>query len=702
MATDGHEPGSASADIPKPPDPERLVTWRIAATIAGLLVAAALGVLLVYRFVETERARELHDWQIRIGIVADSRASEVDAWLRRQSDEMRALAENVTVQLFMTELDVAGGDLGQVADAEAQLAYVHNLLVVTADRTGFAGPVLGPQVPANVPRAAVGGLALVDRGGRLLEATEDFAPPALPEDPGLLARGGLLPLRLDAAGAPSLAVVAPVHPLQAEPRPGAELGYVIGVKPVAPELYSLLENSGTLARSLEVLLVRPSGVTIDYLSPLADGTAPLGLSLDADTADLAASFALRSPGGFGLRKDYRGIEVLATGRALPAADWALLVKVDRAEALAESESRLARLMAVLLLVIALVGVAMAGLWRHGASRRAARAARLYRETAEILGHQRNLLRLVTDSQPTGIFILDDGGRYRFANRVAAADAGIAAEDMIGKQIAAVLGPASAERYLALNRRAKETGWARSGLVRADGEAGARVLSSEHIPVDPTPELPSSVLVVERDVTVEITERERRERTLDHLVEALVGVVDRRDPFAAEHSERVGRLTHLLAVEIGLDETQREAARLAGRLMNFGKILVPAAVLSSSDRLSEEELARVREGIAATADLLADVEFDGPVVETLRQSQEHVDGSGHPRGLSGEEILITARLVAVANGFVGMISARAHREALSIDQATAALMSGAASVYDQSVVAALVNYLDNRGGRAEWQ
>jgi HD-GYP domain-containing protein (c-di-GMP phosphodiesterase class II) len=89
-----------------------------------------------------------------------------------------------------------------------------------------------------------------------------------------------------------------------------------------------------------------------------------------------------------------------------------------------------------------------------------------------------------------------------------------------------------------------------------------------------------------------------------------------------------------------------------------------------------------------------------VVETLRQAQAHWDGSGLPAGLSGEEILITARIIAVANAFVGMTSRRAHRAPLGIDEAVETLLKGVGKEFDRRVVAALVNWLDSRGGRAE--
>ena len=678
------------------------VQWRIAGTFGLLILATAIGVLLVFRFVDQERDRNLRAWQQRLGIVADSRAAEIDKWVARQTEEIATLTRNPSVQLFLTEFDLAGGDPAGVTDAAGQIEYLQNFLVVTADRAGFTAPILGPDVAANVERASPAGLAIVDTQGRPLAVTPAFQPPRLPADRGVGPEGTAQDLFLDRSGAPAMGFYAPVYSIQADAGPGAEIGYVVGVRQVAGALFPLLEQPGAIERSLEALLLRAGDNLVEYLSPRADGSAALTRPLAMNTPALAGAMALREPGSFGIYRDYRDTEVLVTGRALDAMPWVVAIKVDRGEALAASESRLTRLLVGLLLAIALAAAAIVAVWRHGASRRAAKAAQLYRLTADALEQQRNLLKLVTDSQPTSIFILDESGTYRFANKVAAETAGISSDDLLGKSLSAVIGPASAQRYLALNEEALDAGDARSRTARVNGQAQERVLISEHIPMSATTALPKSVLVVERDITAEVTERERRERTLEHLVQSLVNVVDRRDPYAAEHSLRVGRLSKLIAAEMGLDDVECETARFAGALMNVGKILVPESLLTRDTVLSEAERKQIQDGINATAELLAEVEFSGPVIETLRQSQERFDGRGWPRGLEGDEILLSARITAVANAFVGMVSARAHRPGLSVESVTSELLNEAGAAYDRRVVAALVNYLDNKGGRDDWQ
>lgn len=670
----------------------------------ALVLAAIVAIALVLRFAEAERDRDLRIWQVRLGIVADSRFAAVDAWLAEQLGELTALAENASLQLYLSQLAVAGGQPERDALAEAQADYLRNLLVVSAERAGYVVPSAVSPVEANVERVGVSGLALLDAAGRPLVAT-----PAMPPVDGALAafvaglpagKRGILDIHLNAAGRPAMAFAAPVFAVQTDPDASTQIGYVLGVKEISGELYPLLKQPGESSATARAVLVRPAGAAIEYLSPLPDETAPLTVKMARDTPALDAAFAVETPGGFALRRDYRDREVLVTSRSFTEVPWTLMYEVERAEALVDSEARRTRLTVILVVSVIAAAAAMLAFWWYGSSRRAALAARRYREIADRLEHQRNLLRLVTDSQPTAIFILDEAGQYRFANGQASRRAGIPAAEMLGKPIANVLGPDAAKRYLAAHRQALDSGRAYSETARVEVGGAPRILQSDHIPMSATTETPRGVLVVESDITEAVTERERRGRIQLQLVRTLVDVVDRRDPFAAAHSARVARIARAVAAEMGLDPRETETAEIAGNLLNLGKILIDRELLTRSGRLSEAERLEVRHSLQAGADLLQGVEFDGPVVETLRQAQAHWDGSGIPEGLSGEDILVTARIIAVVNAFVGMVSPRAHRAALATDQAVEQLLQQVGTRYDRSVVAAFINWVDNRGGRDE--
>jgi len=672
---------------------------------AALVVAAVvLTGFLALRYVESEWLRDQRNWQVRLGIVADSRFAAVNGWLEAQLRSLSALAENPSLQLYATQIALAPTDDESMSIIDAQTEYVRNLLEASALQSGFAGGETA-KVKASLPASGTAGIALLDGKDQLVVGSSTLPPLTGPlRDFVTTLKPGetrVHDIYGNAGGRPTMAFAIPVFAVQGSLEPDAQIGTIIGVKEVAAEVYPLLRQPGETSKTAAATLVRRSGDVIEYLSPLRDGTPALSLQLAANTADLDAAYAIDNPGGFAQQKDHRGDAVLVTGRRFDLVPWTLMYTVERDEALADAESRLRRFVAAVLLGVCFLAALLVAGWRQIRLRHARQSAGRLQGLADEIDHQRRLLRLVTDSQPTPVFILDEQGCYRFANRQAVAEADAPADDMLGKSLGHVRGADVAKRYLPLNRRALESGEAVEELHRLEGPDGLRVVQSEHIPIAAAAGRDASVLVVENDVTAAVAERERRARTLGDVVKTLVGVVDSRDPFAAHHSTRVAALASAIAAEMNLSDTDVNTAETAGSLLNFGKVLVAPELLTKTGELSDGDRAKVRQSVQTSAALLQGINFDGPVVETLRQAQAHWDGSGFPQGLAGEQILLTARIVGVANAFVGMVSRRAYREALEVDKALELMLAQVGKSFDRRVVAALVNFLDNRGGRGHW-
>ena len=145
----------------------RKVNWVVVGAAVGLVVLAVGAIFFSFRFVEDERQREMQAWQVRLGIVADSRAAAVNEWIERNFAALGELTENASLQLYMTELEMSAGDKDAVTDEAAQATYLHNLLVASADRTGFKPPPSAGEINANVERAGVAGMGLADEDGKL-------------------------------------------------------------------------------------------------------------------------------------------------------------------------------------------------------------------------------------------------------------------------------------------------------------------------------------------------------------------------------------------------------------------------------------------------------------------------------------------------------------------------------------------------------
>jgi len=678
---------------------------RALAAVALLLIGIGVGVFFVLRFGQAEAERDLRAWQDRLGIVAESRLEAIDSWLGRQYDALEELSENTSVKLYMTQLALADGDFGGIADEPAERSYLRNLLVAAADQAGFTGPVSGPEIDASVERDGSAGIAILDAGGRPLVTTPGMPAIDARLNATLAAaprnQRGFIDMFAGLAGQPTIGFIVPIFALQSDDSADSVIGHVVGLRLVSTELYPLLKQPGVTETSAEALLVRQESAVVRLLSPTVDGAPAFSRTLALDTPELAEAFAIAAPGGFAIKRDYRDTEVLLTSRILKNAPWVLLHKVDRVEALADSDSRRQRLLIAFFLIIGVVAAALIAVWFHASSRRAGEAATRFRTLAERFDRQQRFLTLVTDSQPNDIAIVDEHGTLRYGNRTLANSVRLSVADLAGKTLAAFYGPFAARHIEALNQRALDHATPVTETHQVEINGDLRTVQTVHVPLGETTGLSRSVLLVNEDITEAVIEREKRARSLRDLVGTLLSVVDRRDPYSAHHSTRVAEVLHAIGEEMGLEPQLLETVGIAGSLMNLGKIFVPKELLTANRALSDEERKLIVESVLTSADLLEGVAFEGPVVETLRQLLEHVDGTGHPKGLKGDDILKTARICAVANAFVGMVSARAYRPGLEFDRAIDILMDEAGRRFDRSVVAALVNRLDNHGGRQRW-
>lgn len=349
---------------------------------------------------------------------------------------------------------------------------------------------------------------------------------------------------------------------------------------------------------------------------------------------------------------------------------------------------------VMFLSIGLAVGASFATWRYGL-RRLEVAEQRIAAGSRAQADQLRYLRLMIDMQPDPVLLVDGQDRCVVANQILIDRAAVHRDDVAGTPMADIVPSEALARYQDLNRRARDLAKAQTHTHRSDPSDDYRVFRSDHIPIGDPPGFSGGVLILERDLTGIAAAQKNDARMSNQLIRALIKLLDGRDPFAAHHSAKVAIVAHAVAQELGLSDELASTAKMAGSLMNIGKILAPSDLLTREGALSDDERRRVRDGIQASADLVSHIDFPGPVVDTLRQVFEKWDGTGMPRGLKGDEILISAQVVSLANSFVAMISPRAHRGGISIDEATAALTREAGTTYGPDIVAALASRLRDR-------
>jgi len=198
-----------------------------------------------------------------------------------------------------------------------------------------------------------------------------------------------------------------------------------------------------------------------------------------------------------------------------------------------------------------------------------------------------------------------------------------------------------------------------------------------------------------DVTDRIAAESALREALQGTIEAIGLTTETRDPYTAGHQRRVTELAVAIAEELGLAAEQIEGIRAAGLMHDIGKMAIPAEILSKPSVLTDTEMALIQSHPQVAYDILKAISFPWPLAQIVLQHHERIDGSGYPQGLRGDEILIEARILAVADTVEAMASHRPYRAALGIDLALEEIENRRGSHYDPDVVDACLRLFGER-------
>jgi len=190
--------------------------------------------------------------------------------------------------------------------------------------------------------------------------------------------------------------------------------------------------------------------------------------------------------------------------------------------------------------------------------------------------------------------------------------------------------------------------------------------------------------------------ENLRKAVSTTIQVMISAVEARDPYTAGHQRRVADLARAIATEMGLPQDTIEGIRMAGSIHDIGKLSIPAEILSKPTKLSENEFSLIKEHARKGYEMLKDVESPWPLAEIVYQHHERMDGSGYPRNLKGDEILMEARIMAVADVVEAMASHRPYRPALGIDAALKEIEDNRGILYDADVVDVCLRLFREKG------
>lgn len=192
------------------------------------------------------------------------------------------------------------------------------------------------------------------------------------------------------------------------------------------------------------------------------------------------------------------------------------------------------------------------------------------------------------------------------------------------------------------------------------------------------------------------------RMLNGTVEAMSSLCQKIDPYTAGHQRRVARLACDIGKKMGLSDEQVYGLRVIGMVHDIGKMALPDEILSKRGELNAEELGLVKTHPQVAYDVLKNLEFPWPVAETVLQHHERIDGSGYPNQLAGEDIIMEARIVCVADVVESMIYHRPYRLAPGLDKALEEIELNSGVLYDPVVTHACFKLSSNGGIKLDWE
>jgi len=194
--------------------------------------------------------------------------------------------------------------------------------------------------------------------------------------------------------------------------------------------------------------------------------------------------------------------------------------------------------------------------------------------------------------------------------------------------------------------------------------------------------------------------EKLQRTMEGTINIMAKIVETRDPYTAGHQQRVSKLAISIAQEMILSQDKIEGIKITALIHDIGKMSIPAEILSKPSKLNEMEFGLIKNHPKIGYDILRKIDFPWPLAEFILQHHERRDGSGYPKGLKGDNILMEARILGVADVVEAMSSHRPYRPALGIDKALEEISKNKGILYDPEVVNACLKIFKEKGFKFE--
>ena len=665
---------------------------KIAVVLAVVLVISAGILILASRAVSNKQTEGLENQEKRLSLLSHSRKEMVSAWLVNLSKQGDRLIKSDLFRLYAAEVDSMQGDLsaifGMVGQGEvdpesegsalaAQLPMMQNMLREFSTYSGFSNA------------------RILNREGAAYIATDGYLPP-MDEEQVAKAMGAIeghkatySSLRKTQQGL-EMDVYVPIYPPDAREGEDQAIGALMMTRQVTGKITELMSNSALSAKGERTRLMQKAGDTFREVTPwTSEGFTDVTAALDFnDRGDLA--FAARTS----LAEDDR--EVYSLGIKVPDEQWWVVQESDYRTAMKPIED-FGRTVWIVAGLGVLTAILMAGLaWWMLTGVQNQRIAEQFRNLANQIDEQKQFIDSINANIDEFITLKDMEGKYTYVNDAFAKAVGRDKEELIGMDAAAVFGFDTAKRLGSADATVckedrKET--INEPVFLHSQRYQFQISKSPYHALDGTCQ---GIVEVYRDITEFVAVQEKNRRLIQRAMEALGATIEAADPYLGGHTKLLASLSVEVAKAMRLSEGEMAELETAANLSQIGKMFVPNEILTKPGKLTDEEMAVMEEHVEHAYRILKDIDIGEGVLLAIYQMNERIDGSGYPKKLRYDEIILAARILSVLNVFCAMIRPRAYRGAKEPGQALD-ILAGESTKFDAKVVDALAGVLKTPAG-----
>lgn len=663
--------------------------YRKRAILIGIGLVAIVLVLsaLTMSWMLTQKEGEFRDaLEKRLALMAGGRAEVVSTWLSGLVEQGGRVVQADIFRLFAAEVDLrrdepillSAGRLATATDPSAEIdplvAQLPMLETLLEEFTRYSG-----FLDARI----------LDRQGRTVLATNATTQPLTKVHRELVQAvvGGhgeqFTPVRPSASGL-VMGIFLPILP----PQEGPPVAVLMLRRAVSDRINALLSNSPLLGSGELTRLIQIRAGGYEEIVPWMPGElAPLedGHMNGADPSGFSVG-QTRTDG----RKAYH------YGQKVDELNWWVVQEADYAIARQPLSSFKRFSLSIVVLIILMGSLSLGALWWRIVGIENRRSALRFKIQAQQIDEQRQLLDSINNTITEYIALKDVRGFYQYVNPAFATALGRDAGAIVGLDDTALFGFDTARRLETTDRWVLTHKQSKSFHIDIYLQSRRHHLHISKVPfLDPQGKM-RGIVSLFRDITEIVEVRQRSENAVRQTIEILVKAIERTDPYLSGHTHLMRSVSQAMATELNLDEREMATLEIAANLSQVGKLFVDPELLNKPGRLTAEERADVEQHVAHAAELLQDVTFELPITESVTQMNELLDGSGYPKGLKGEEIMLTAKVLSIANTFCAMVKPRSYRPPIPAEEALAYL-EAAPEKYAPKIVAALANVAHSAQG-----